>query len=732
MKKKNLEKAIILGLILSTGVYGTAWAEEYSETNNPYNTSITDTDNTVTGDVVFELDKKALITNNGGTVTVDGKTTNGSLTVTTNADKIIDSNGGTNNITMQGGIFLGTQDNKTNSAYGLYNSFGSIDLESQSADADIIIDVKSAGLTNNDIVAGIYNINNDAEILKDNNININTVGTFKISASDKEAKQNTTVYGIGSRVINEDIFNPINNAVNTTITAGNVNINVSGFNDDSKAAIYMQNALFNGSAENTLSVTATAAYDESGESDNRFISAGKGINITNLSGSIANIMIESKNNSNILISNRDSIEMIAGKLELNAENGRNEINSNNESAIIARESDLTLNAKENIINSKLYGIDVATDMMNYTSDNFDETIKIISNSGNNEISSAERQALYLHIQKQNGTGLLPSENSQVELTANQGNNIIKGHTILNNDNIYPDAAPETIRIYDGNLTVEATADNTDEKTGINEIWAGRVTTTVNGLTTGNYEALEISGSQDRDKLSTATFTADTANKFYGSLYAEDKAVVDIASKDNEISSRKSSSSNLDYSYAVVADGNRLKDDVATTDIDERTQINITANGGANTIFSTGDIKDERTVFATEGGVVNIEGTSIITADGWLKANESGYQANSTSQALIAGTHDWGNTTPNFDVADEERSEINLIYGNGSAITGDIAAGYAGAINIIDQSSGSGAVGISTMAEGQDTSAAGNSLTIMGNALAANGGKINLELGKGPW
>lgn len=730
MKKKYLEKAVILGLILSTGVYGTAWAEEYSETNNPYNTSITDTDNTVTGDVVFELDKKALITNNGGTVTVDDKTTNGSLTVTTNADKIIDSNGGTNNITMQGGIFLGTQDNKTNSAYGLYNSFGSIDLESQSADADIIIDVKSAGLTNNDIVAGIYNINNDAEILKDNNININTVGTFKISASDKEAKQNTTVYGIGSRVINEDIFNPINNAVNTTITAGNVNINVSGFNDDSKAAIYMQNALFNGSAENTLSVTATAAYDESGESDNRFISAGKGINITNLSGSIANIMIESKNNSNILISNRDSIEMIAGKLELNAENGRNEINSNNESAIIARESDLTLNAKENIINSKLYGIDVATDMMNYTSDNFDETIKIISNSGNNEISSAERQALYLHIQKQNGTGLLPSENSQVELTANQGNNIIKGHTILNNDNIYPDAAPETIRIYDGNLTVEATADNTDEKTGINEIWAGRVTTTVNGLTTGNYEALEISGSQDRDKLSTATFTADTANKFYGSLYAEDKAVVDIASKDNEISSRKSSSSNLDYSYAVVADGNRLKDDVATTDIDERTQINITANGGANTIFSTGDIKDERTVFATEGGVVNIEGTSIITADGWLKANESGYQANSTSQALIAGTHDWGNTTPNFDVADEERSEINLIYGNGSAITGDIAAGYAGAINIIDQSSGSGAVGISTMAEGQDTSAAGNSLTIMGNALAANGGKINLELGKG--
>lgn len=34
MKKKNLEKAIILGLILSTGVYGTAWAEEYTNTTD--------------------------------------------------------------------------------------------------------------------------------------------------------------------------------------------------------------------------------------------------------------------------------------------------------------------------------------------------------------------------------------------------------------------------------------------------------------------------------------------------------------------------------------------------------------------------------------------------------------------------------------------------------------------------------------------------------------------------
>lgn len=35
MKKKNLEKAVILGLLLSTGVYGTAWATEIPEKWSP-------------------------------------------------------------------------------------------------------------------------------------------------------------------------------------------------------------------------------------------------------------------------------------------------------------------------------------------------------------------------------------------------------------------------------------------------------------------------------------------------------------------------------------------------------------------------------------------------------------------------------------------------------------------------------------------------------------------------
>ena len=45
MKKRNLEKAVILGLLLSTSIYGTAWASQ----DNPWSDCIIDKEaNTIT------------------------------------------------------------------------------------------------------------------------------------------------------------------------------------------------------------------------------------------------------------------------------------------------------------------------------------------------------------------------------------------------------------------------------------------------------------------------------------------------------------------------------------------------------------------------------------------------------------------------------------------------------------------------------------------------------------
>ncbi len=715
MKKKNLEKAVILGLILSTGVYGTAWAEDYNA-DKTYDQGITvaegaTVEHTVTGDVVFELGEKAWLTNNGGTVTVDGSATNGSLTVTTSGDKIISAGeesttiGGTNTITMNGNLDLSSVSNTSEFVYGIYNAYGTTELNSKNG--NITINVSNNNENNAAKAYGIYNTNTYlspiANIKMDNSVKIiaENGGVDIITSSNSGSAINSFLF---SNSQDE------NNTVSTFIKGQHVNITAKG--NDAEAVIIDSQVTNDKDIKNIVTIQGIG-----NDEDNQIKSDYMAVSV-NGPGSVFEL---TSGKGNKISAECNGLLVDSGKVVLNAET-YNDISLGDRSSkvdgggIFNRNGYVELNATSNIIKTAKVAAIIsmnANSMAYQTQDRYENLVKLSAEGGNNEVISEECTALAL------SSDNVGTKYTKVVLEAQKGNNILKGYSTNNFDN----SNWQAIEIEDGILTVTATANNTDEATGINEIWAGKVTT-VNNLKTGNYDALKISGSENNDAVSNATFTADNANKFYGSIYAQNKSVVDIAAKNNAISSRKSNYAELSYGYAVVADGNNLTDD-------ERTQINITANGGANTIFSTtGIIKDERTVFATEGGVVNIKGTSIITADGWLKANESGYQANSTSQALIAGTHDWGNTTPNFDVADEERSEINLIYGNGSAITGDIAAGYAGAINIIDQSSGSGAVGISTMAEGQDTSAAGNSLTIMGNALAANGGKINLELGKG--
>ena len=131
---------------------------------------------------------------------------------------------------------------------------------------------------------------------------------------------------------------------------------------------------------------------------------------------------------------------------------------------------------------------------------------------------------------------------------------------------------------------------------------------------------------------------------------------------------------------------------------------------------------ERTVYAADKGTITINGTSNISTASWVEENAEGYKYNSTSMALVAAAtenvaefvHD-----PN-SLTDEERSHINLNYGKGSAITGDIVSGYGGNIQITEQEA------VSTLS----ARAAVPAMTIRGNVLAGNGGKLNLELGEG--
>ena len=305
------------------------------------------------------------------------------------------------------------------------------------------------------------------------------------------------------------------------------------------------------------------------------------------------------------------------------------------------------------------------------------------------------------------TGNLSAVNAEngynINLTAENGNNIL--NVVYVKESIYSKGS--AIETNGGTVSLIA---KSNDKTGL----------TGNNILVKNNQnkAIEAKEAEDTEKKGIVNLYADVENQVNGTVKANANSEVNITGKSNTITASN---------YVVTADAS------TKSDADKAADIIITAReseNGINNITSTSTYGKSYTVYATEGGNIELNGTSKITSNAWeYNNNKAGeYLTNNNGAALIAGTYNWSGT--DVTVNDEDYSTINLNYGNGSMITGEIIAGYAGAINIIDQSSGGGAVGISTMAESQDTSAAGNSLTIMGNALAANGGKINLELGKG--
>lgn len=163
--KKNLERAIVLGLILSTGVYGSAWAETIRPISDTYNesfeTSVTIEGNDDTSAIEINDKNVSIITTNedDGTITLEsgkyGIRLDGNSIVTLNAsqdNKIVvelnkdDADGinavkgatGTISLTADGSNIIETKGQGTD---GIYTDTGNNT-------------VVTLGATNNQITAG--------------------------------------------------------------------------------------------------------------------------------------------------------------------------------------------------------------------------------------------------------------------------------------------------------------------------------------------------------------------------------------------------------------------------------------------------------------------------------------------------------------------------------------------------------------------------------------------------
>ncbi len=720
MKGKNLERAVILGLLLSTGVYGTAWAEDYSgeQTEGITINQGANDSHTVNGDVNFTLGDKAWITNNGGNLTITGGE-GSSLDITTSGDKIISNGsinmsanaGGSNTIDVNGNINLSVNSSEIN-VYGIENCYGDVKLYSNK---DIII----AASTSTDATSSVYALYNSnllypqfgINIIKDNKTEIIADGMVKISVGGSDNTGNA----IHSELVSSN--NETANEITTKIQGEHVEIILNGREGlGIKGAVYAHTSL----TDTITDVTNKVEIIGTGTNNNSISSNASGLYVV---GGASDVSVVSQKAGNEITAGNYGIFSEAGKVYIKG-GTFNRVENRNNSAISSTNGNIELIADRNkIIANK--GVAISGSIVNngfsQTQDKFEKIIKLTAQNGNNEITvnDIDTTAEYSALTARNGY--------KVDLMAN-GNNIITAQKkgASNTDG-------ETIKSVNGIVDLTAKYNEKVENSGNNIVYAAYIES--NG--TGSHDALWAEGEKN-DNKGTITLKADKENKIYGSVVGIDYAEVNIEGKQNVIASNNIFGLNIAgnepldkrYYYAVLADGTQ------ELTADDRTEINITAtDGGVNEIFSNGGAYNytERAVFATEGGVVNINGSSIITADSWTENNADDYQANNTASALIAGTYDWENAEKDkndkiiFDVADDERSVINLNYGNGSAVTGDIAAGYAGAVNIIGQS----ADGITTFAnDGEETVSASNSLQLNGNVLAANGGKVKLELGKG--
>ena len=144
----------------------------------------------------------------------------------------------------------------------------------------------------------------------------------------------------------------------------------------------------------------------------------------------------------------------------------------------------------------------------------------------------------------------------------------------------------------------------------------------------------------------------------------------------------------------------IKGDAGIVNVIGKANISVTAN----------DLQDKEKnkvygIWSTNGGNITINGKTTISTSGGQDI------------AVVAGTENWTDVTAEPDGG---TNNINLNYGAGSDIKGDIISGYGGNITI------GNADGISTLSTRNNA----GTLKLTGDALSANRGKLSINLTSG--
>ena len=306
---------------------------------------------------------------------------------------------------------------------------------------------------------------------------------------------------------------------------------------------------------------------------------------------------------------------------------------------------------------------------------------------------------------QNGTLVITAQNGNIKLIGESG-----VHTV----------GSGTATITAAQFNRILAADNTLHATGGDILITGQNNTigADADVLSSNFDFVYGDGKAISPENTSGTTVIATGENGYndvrGAVVVEKGAsTVNITGANNYVSS--------EYKQVTAADEDERNIVSAVYTKGEGALVTIDSTGdGINVIQSTAkDTDSEHTIWAQQGGNIEINGRTIVNAhNAGVNTDGVADAGNAYGVAVAAGTGYISDYTTDDELPEltGDRSTVNLNYSGESQITGDIVSGYGGLINIGDN--------------GLTRSNSNSNIVLQGNALAGNGGILNLNLGDG--
>ena len=692
--KKNLERAIILGLILSTGVYGSAWAKDETSgglwPNADYTTEVPGNNLIITTQSIgvgfngtVNVKNGDLTINAGSNAVQSGYIQNAIVTILANEVVMNAGDNGIFTTTEEGyksSVSIGSEDenitgltitaggqgidNKNGNVYiyGDKNSTISISSTSESGD------MENQAAINNAVEYGIVTVNGGS-------INLEAVGGNGITNGEKWIDDDTKL-GVDSETTLNSNSVTINASVNGVYNnQGSITLNTNGtnkINADENAVYNHGSGTININATNTSDISTFANYEDYN-------------NV--LIGDVNGVQSDSTGTTNVIADNDNTIVGATNGI-LSDGAGTITVTAGNDN-IIGQYTDVN-----NVTHTSKTGIDVTQGTVNVTAgnDNYiysdgagypaagvsvheNGTAAIKATNGSNTINASYEGVntdgtLTIYAKEDNtikadsDTGIQVGYNGYLELTAENGKNIISGGTegvLVNSSAVI--SANDNNEITGGNL-------ETQIGSGMNSVGGSLELTSRSGnnIIKGGYSGISVDQGSQIDLSALQGINSVVAFGVGNGIYGNATSIIDLDAQRNEISAGNGifASSNTSVTLSATDNGNDIEAKSYGIISQIGSTVELTATQGNNEITSDTNVG----VYASSASKVTLTAetnNNILSAKTTITDEDTGVTADYGQQSAV-----YALSGSSVDLAAGEQNYLlGAVYANGTGTNVDV-------------------------------------------------------------